>query len=166
MSDKANHTDSHGHDHHHDHDHDGEHHGQYHIVPIKYLVATGVALLILTVVTVTASWIDFGSVDLKELNIIVAMAIAIVKASLVCLIFMHLRWDRAFNSFILVSSIAFVGLFIMFSYIDVHENGEEIGEYRTVELQGLEDQKIQTEIDVALAEMAKARANGSTTAAH
>ncbi|MCA9297269.1 MAG: cytochrome C oxidase subunit IV family protein [Phycisphaerales bacterium] len=162
MSDTAHHTDAHG------HDHDGDHHGQYHIVPIKYLVATGMALLVLTVVTVAASWIDFAEVDLRELNIIVAMAIAIVKASLVCLIFMHLRWDRAFNSFILVSSIAFVGLFIMFSYIDVHENREGIGEYRLVQLQGKEDPKIQAEIDVALAEQAKEAAEGpaAPTAEH
>ncbi|MEM7230208.1 MAG: cytochrome C oxidase subunit IV family protein [Planctomycetota bacterium] len=144
MSDQSTNTDGHGHD---------DHHGDYHVVPIKYLVATGVALLFLTFITVAASWIDFGDYDLVELNIILAMIIAIVKASLVCLFFMHLRWDRPFNSFVLVSSIVFVGLFIMFSYIDTSESMPGVDEYRRVHLQDKEDQKVQAQIDLAMAKM-------------
>jgi len=141
---------------HHDHD---DHHGDYHVVPIRYLVATGVALLFLTFITVAASWIDFADWDLEELNIILAMIIAIVKASLVCLFFMHLRWDRPFNSFMFVSSIAFVGLFIMFSYIDTSESMEEVNQYRREALLDQEDPNIQAEIDAAYAALAEARKN-------
>ena len=45
--------------------------------------------MVLTVVTVGAALIDLGS-----LNIVVAIAIAIVKATLVILFFMHQRTAR------------------------------------------------------------------------
>lgn len=128
------------------HEHE-DHHGDFHVVPVKYLVMTGVALLFLTVITVLASYIDFAAVDLTELNIIVAMAIAVVKASLVCLFFMHLRWDRSFNAFVLVASIAFVGLFITFAFKDTQEYSEEVRQYqRQIDL-GKEPPNIQAMID-------------------
>ena len=40
---------------------------------------------------------------------------------LVALVFMHLRWDKPFNAFVLVGSIAFVGLFMMFALLDTRE---------------------------------------------
>ena len=93
-----------------------EHHGDFHLVPVRYLAATGVALLILTVVTVWVAKFDFG-----DANIWVALAVAGVKASLVVLFFMHLRWDRPFNAFVFVGSIFFVLLFIAFALTDTTE---------------------------------------------
>ncbi|MHC5028152.1 MAG: cytochrome C oxidase subunit IV family protein [Planctomycetota bacterium] len=91
-------------------DHD---HGVGHVVPLKILFATGTALLFLTFVTVWIAGFDFGAA-----NIGIAMAVACLKASLVVLFFMHLRWDRPFNSFIFVGSIFFVGIFIAFALAD------------------------------------------------
>jgi len=98
-----------------DHAHGEDHPLVGHLVPVSTLVATGSALLVLTVITVAVRWIDLG-----EANIIVALAIAFVKATLVALFFMHLRWDRPFNAFTFVGSIAFVALFMAFALIDVH----------------------------------------------
>ena len=103
-----------------------EHHGVGHVVSPKILVATAAALLVLTVVTVSAAKIDFAQLDLRELNIFVALAIAVLKASLVCLFFMHLRWDRPFNAFVLITSLALVALFIWFAMTDSHEYQPEI----------------------------------------
>jgi cytochrome c oxidase subunit IV len=97
-----------------------------HIVSPKILFATGGALLVLTVITVAAAKLDFEQFDLRELNIFVALAIAVVKASLVCLFFMHLRWDRPFNAFVLVASLALVALFIWFAMTDSSEYQHEI----------------------------------------
>ncbi len=94
----------------------GESHGPGHVVPVKLLVATGVMLLILTVITVEISRFHFGPA-----NIFVALLIAGLKATLVVLIFMHLRWDRPFNSFIFVASLFFVLLFIAFTLTDSYE---------------------------------------------
>ena len=90
-----------------------EHHGVGHIVPLRILFATGIALLFLTYITVWIAGFDFGPA-----NIGIAMLVACVKASLVVLFFMHLRWDRPFNSFIFVGSLFFVGIFITFALTD------------------------------------------------
>jgi cytochrome c oxidase subunit 4 len=86
-----------------------------HLVPLGTLLGTGFALIVLTVVTVAVRWIDLG-----EFNIMIALAIAFLKATLVALFFMHLRWDRPFNSFTFVGSLAFVTLFMAFALIDTH----------------------------------------------
>ena len=101
-------------------------HGVGHVVHPKVLIATAAALLVLTVVTVAAATVDFEQVDLRELNVFVALAIAVLKASLVCLFFMHLRWDRPFNAFVLITSLALVSLFIWFAMTDSHEYQPEI----------------------------------------
>ncbi len=86
-----------------------------HLVPVSTLVATATALLVLTVVTVAVRWVDLG-----EMNIVVALSIAAIKATLVALFFMHLRWDKPFNGFVFVGSIIFVALFMIFTLMDGH----------------------------------------------
>jgi len=49
---------------------------------------------------------------LGDLNIWIALAVAVAKATLVVLYFMHLRWDRLFNSIILISALLFIAIFI------------------------------------------------------
>jgi cytochrome c oxidase subunit 4 len=65
---------------------------------------------------VWAASFDFGSV-----NIWVALAIAVLKGSLVVLFFMHLRWDRPFNSVIFLTALGLVALFISFAMTDTTE---------------------------------------------
>lgn len=91
----------------HDHDQVG------HVVPLWILVGVLAALLFLTFVTVYVTQFDFGN-----FNLIVAMVIAVVKASLVVLFFMHLVWDRPFNAVIFLSALAFVTLFIVLALLD------------------------------------------------
>jgi cytochrome c oxidase subunit 4 len=73
------------------------------------------SLLVLTAVTVGASTIHFGS---GLANVIIAMLIASLKASLVVLFFMHLRWDKPMNAVIFCSSLFFLGLFLIGCYTD------------------------------------------------
>jgi cytochrome c oxidase subunit 4 len=103
-----------------------EHGAVGHIVPIRMLVATCAVLLVLTGVTVWVAKFDFENVHLGEMNIIIAMGVATVKALIVCLIFMHLRWEKGFVSFFFLSSVLFVGLFILFALMDTHENAPDI----------------------------------------
>jgi len=81
----------------------------HHLVPFKVYVVTLIALLILTVLTVGVSYIDFG-----KGNIYVSMGIATIKASLVMLFFMGLRYDNNLNRAVILSS--FGGLAIFFFY--------------------------------------------------
>ena len=86
-----------------------------HVVPVKVLVAVWAALVVLTVVTVAATWVDLGG-----LNLWLAMAIATLKASLVLLYFMHMRYDAPFNAVVFIAALLFVMLFVSFALIDTH----------------------------------------------
>lgn len=63
-----------------------------HVQPFKTYLIIFISLLILTVITVAASYLDFGAFDL-----VVAMVIASVKAMLVVLFFMHLKYENTFT---------------------------------------------------------------------
>jgi len=76
-------------------------------------VKTLVALLILTAITVGASYIDFGSG-----NVVIALFIATIKASIVALFFMHLRHEKPVNSIIALAGFLFLGIFLMFCFMD------------------------------------------------
>lgn len=106
---------SHGHATH-AHDSHGAHGGPGHVVPIPILAGVWLALMVLTVITVQAAYVNFGS-----LNLWIAMGIATVKASLVVLFFMHLFWDRPINAVIFVLSLALVTLFIGIALTDSTE---------------------------------------------
>jgi cytochrome c oxidase subunit 4 len=107
MAETAHHADDHGH---------GDHgHGLAHVATIKTLVATGGTLLVLTLVTVISSKIDFGG---ASINLAIAMVIAVTKATLVVLFFMHLRYDRLFHSVVFCSAILAASLFVGFTLMD------------------------------------------------
>ena len=98
-------------------EHHDDHHGLSHIAPVKVLVATGGTLLLLTIVTVLATKVDFGA----NINLGIAMAIAVVKATLVILFFMHLKYDRLFHSVVFVSAILAASLFVGFTLMDSNQ---------------------------------------------
>jgi cytochrome c oxidase subunit IV len=98
----------------HSHSHDGAHGHHLHGGPRVYL-AVLLALLFLTIVTVVASKIDFGS---AAANVIIALGIATVKGTLVALWFMHLKYDKPVNGMIFVATLFFLFLFFLFPYID------------------------------------------------
>jgi cytochrome c oxidase subunit 4 len=112
----------------HDHD-DGAVHA--HISSVRFYVGIFVGLVILTILTVKVSYYDFGSA-----NILIAIAIATAKASLVSIFFMHLRHDKKFNALTFLSAFVFLGVFIVFTYDDLGRRGEIDNAYGgTVDLQ-------------------------------
>ncbi|EYF06504.1 cytochrome C oxidase subunit IV family protein [Chondromyces apiculatus] len=111
----ATHSDTHADVH--GHAHGGADHVP-HVLPLKIYISTWIALMVFTVITVAVSYVDFG-----DFNLWIAMLIATCKASLVALLFMHLRWDERFNSIILVSSLIFLGIFIGFTMSDTDNRG-------------------------------------------
>jgi cytochrome c oxidase subunit 4 len=88
-------------------------HKHEHGGPAVY-TANLIGLLILTGITVAASRFNFGSA-----NVVIALAIATLKAILVSLFFMHLRWDKSVNAIIAMSGFLFLGIFLMFDLIDI-----------------------------------------------
>lgn len=87
----------------------------HHASATPYVLTLG-ALLVLTVITVGAAYVNFGS---PAINLVIAIVIATVKASLVALFFMHLRHDKPINAVIFVSSLLFLGVFLLFPLIDI-----------------------------------------------
>jgi cytochrome c oxidase subunit 4 len=97
--------------------HDDGHHGLAHTASIKVLVGTGGSLLFLTLITVLATKVDFGA----NINLAIAMAIAVLKATLVILFFMHLKYDRLFHSVVFVGAILAASLFVGFTLMDSNQ---------------------------------------------
>jgi cytochrome c oxidase subunit 4 len=62
-----------------------------HISPTKNYIYVGIALLILTIITIAASYINFGHI---AINVTIALIIATIKATLVLLFFMHLKYEN------------------------------------------------------------------------
>ena len=86
----------------------------HHISPVWQLVAVFGTLILLTWLTVTAS--NLGLTGQTE--VIVAMGIATVKASLVGLYFMHMRYEKPINIMVFLFTFAFVALFLGLTLMD------------------------------------------------
>jgi len=95
-------------------EHHDDHHGIAHTASIKVLIGTGGTLLLLTIVTVLATKVDFGA----NINLAIAMFIAVIKATLVILFFMHLKYDKIFHSVVFLSAILAACLFVGFTLMD------------------------------------------------
>lgn len=79
----------------------------HHVVPVRLYVAIFLALMVLTAVTVAVAFVDLG-----PLNNVVMLGIAIGKATLVVLYFMHVRYSTRLVP--LVAAAGFFWLLIMF----------------------------------------------------
>jgi cytochrome c oxidase subunit 4 len=111
------------HDEHHGDDHDdGAVH--VHVASTGFYVGIFVALVFLTIVTVKVSYYDFG-----KANILVAMLIATMKATLVATFFMHLRHDKLFNTLTFLAAFLFLAIFILFTYDDLGRRGDLDNDY-------------------------------------
>jgi cytochrome c oxidase subunit IV len=88
------------------------------IVPIKTYTIVLVSLLVLTATTCGVSFINMG-----KMNTVVAVAIAFVKASLVALIFMHLRYSRHLMQIVLVAGLFWLGILIALTMSDYLTRG-------------------------------------------
>lgn len=84
-----------------------------HVVDVRVLLAVFAALIVLTAITVAVSYFNFGA-----FNLIVAMGVATIKAALVALWFMHLRYESGLNAFIFLVGVAFLGLFLIIAMLD------------------------------------------------
>jgi cytochrome c oxidase subunit IV len=94
-------------------------HSHHFIVPLKFYVGTFIGLIFLTIITVWIAQYDFGA-----LNILIAMLIAALKASLVIGFFMGLHWEKGFNRIMFLSSLIFLAIFIVFTLSDPATRGD------------------------------------------
>jgi len=89
-----------------------------HIAPLKLYFYVFFSLLILTVVTWQVAYIDLG-----KWNTVVALAIAIGKATLVGTFFMHLRWSAAVVRLVLFAALFWLAIMITLTIGDFFSRG-------------------------------------------
>lgn len=96
-----------------------EEHKGHHILSDSMAYKIFGALIFLTVVTVAIARVDLGI-----LNFAVAMLVASVKASLVCMYFMGLKYDHKENTVIFTTSLIFMAIFFILTYGDLLTRGD------------------------------------------
>jgi cytochrome c oxidase subunit IV len=82
-------------------------HGLMHVMPVRVLVNIFLILVLLTIVTVGATFFPTGSFEIW-----ISLGIATVKAVLVAAYFMHLRYDNPLNAVLFAFGLIFVALFL------------------------------------------------------
>jgi cytochrome c oxidase subunit 4 len=93
-----------------------------HVVSPRIYLAVFAALLVLTFVTTEASRFDLGQPDVLgfhvPLNVIVALAIAALKASLVVLFFMHVKYGERLVQLVIAAAIVWLFILILITISD------------------------------------------------
>ena len=84
-----------------------------HIVPKRTYYLIFLALMICTAVTVAVAFIDLGS-----FNSVVALTIAVVKATLVVLFFMHVKYSTRLTWAVVVGSVFWLGILLALTFSD------------------------------------------------
>ncbi len=97
---------------------DTESERMHHVTPPGLYYGIFGALIALTAITVAVAFADLG-----WLNTPIALIIATIKASLVILFFMHVRWSTPLIWVIVIGSIAWVGVLFVLSYADYFSRG-------------------------------------------
>jgi cytochrome c oxidase subunit 4 len=86
---------------------------EHHVVSWRVYVAIFAALCVLTGVTVLVTGFDFG-----PLNLVVALGVAVTKASLVVLYFMHARYSPWLTGVVIAAALAFFVILVFLTLTD------------------------------------------------
>jgi cytochrome c oxidase subunit 4 len=85
-----------------------------HIVPLRIYVTIFLALLVGTTLTVWAGFRDFPG----QLNVIIALTIAVIKATLVVLYFMHVRYSSRLIWVVFTSALFWLVILFALTFSD------------------------------------------------
>ena len=94
-----------------------EQHSEHHIVSPKIYFGIFSVLMICTVLTVVAAEIDLNQY-FGGLNIIVALTIAVFKASLVVLFFMHGKYSPKRTQMVIIASVFWLAVMLFMTMSD------------------------------------------------
>ncbi|HKQ32157.1 MAG TPA: cytochrome C oxidase subunit IV family protein [Thermodesulfobacteriota bacterium] len=86
---------------------------QHHITTNKTYIIVWIILMILTAITVYVSYINFGI-----LNIVIALVVASIKASVVALYFMHLKFEDSITWVFALFPLSLLALLIAMTITD------------------------------------------------
>ncbi len=91
-----------------------EHTSEHHIVPLKYYFGVFSLLMVFTVLTVYVAQFDLPGLW----NIIVALTIAVIKATAVVLIFMHVKWSSKLTQVIVIAGMFWLAILLVLTMAD------------------------------------------------
>lgn len=94
-----------------------EHHSEHHIVSPKVYFTIFGALMVFTGLTVVVASYDLASIW-GPLNIIVAMTVAIIKATLVVVYFMHAKYSSKLTQVIIIAGLFWLLIMLVFTISD------------------------------------------------
>ena len=89
-----------------------------HIAPVKSYVAVFGTLMVLTTITVAAAFTHMGA-----LNFPVALAVAITKATVVILFFMHVKYSSRLTKMIVGIAFFFLAILLLLTLTDYGSRG-------------------------------------------
>ena len=90
---------------------------EHHIVSPKIYFTIFAVLMICTVLTVYAAEVDLNA-HFRGLNVIVALTIAVFKASLVVLFFMHAKYSPKRTQLVIIASIFWLAIMLFMTMSD------------------------------------------------
>jgi cytochrome c oxidase subunit 4 len=91
-----------------------------HIVPPKVYVGIFLSLMVLTAATVGAAYVNLGA-----FNIVVALAIATLKATLVVLYFMHARYSPKRTQLVIICAVFWLAIMLALTLSDYTTRDKE-----------------------------------------
>jgi len=94
-----------------------EHTSKHHLVPLKYYFGVFSLLMVFTALTVFVASFDLEHIW-GPLNIIVALTIAVIKATAVVLIFMHVRWSSKLTQVIIIAGLFWLVILLALTMAD------------------------------------------------
>ena len=89
-----------------------------HITSVRTYILVFIALMVLTAITVLVAFQDFG-----PWNDVVALTIAVIKASLVVLFFMHIYHSTRLSKLVVVSGLVWLFILIGLTLSDYLSRG-------------------------------------------
>ena len=92
--------------------------GHDHITPLSVYFGIFGALMVLTAITVAVAWVDLGT-----LNIVVALGVAVFKASLVVLYFMHLKYSSKLTWIVVGAGLFWLVILLAITMVDYTTRG-------------------------------------------
>lgn len=89
-----------------------------HVLPLRIYFSVFFALLVLTGTTVAVAFVDLG-----PLNNVAALGIAVCKATLVILYFMHVRYATRLTALVLASGVFWLAIMVGLTFVDYATRG-------------------------------------------
>jgi cytochrome c oxidase subunit 4 len=84
-----------------------------HVVPKRVYFTVFALLLTLTLLTVLVAYKNLG-----PMNVVAAVTIAVIKATLVVLFFMHVRYSDRLTWIVVIAAVLFLGILLVLSMTD------------------------------------------------